>query len=50
MVWKGGTVGFPSASFLSSGGRYHVQMSVQVMVDTVLFPLFAPQLSCYLLG
>lgn len=44
MVWKGGTLGFPSASFLSSGGGYHVQMTLQVIVDIVLFPLFAPQL------
>lgn len=35
---------FPSASFLRSRGKYHVQMFLQVRVDTA--SLCAPQHSC----
>lgn len=38
------TLGFPSASFPSSSSRYHVQMLLQIIVDTVIFPLFALQI------
>lgn len=40
MGCKGVTLGFPSASFLRGSGRYHVQMFLQVRVDTTS-PLFA---------
>lgn len=36
MGCKGGTVGFPVASLLRRGSRYHVQMSLQVGVDSVI--------------
>lgn len=42
MGCKGGTVGFPVASLLRRGSRYHVQMSLQVGVDSVIAPPLCP--------